>query len=314
MLALSHHPFLRHLPPSSASSSLPSLPPPHCIKRFSVVRASMDQPAAASPVMGFPHLPPSHRDLMVDLLSTIEARLGPHLLPSAVPSNVLSFQGQGGASQGALDIRSGGQDSSVDFILESWLHCNVPSGSLNITTIFAFLKASTDAPHLLMEFIQGSPTSLILFMDLLPRKDLVLHPDYLDEFYQNTNLDRPRQELENVPQVLPYRSSSLYIRSVLSPTAVAVQINCGAEGESAMEEIMQVQLDSVAKEILRIWLDKCARSMKQLGETERADLLSRDTLIKNKTVEIDLAANLPRLFGPDVANRVVEAIQKAYRI
>lgn len=165
-----------------------------------------------------------------------------------------------------------------------------------------------------MEFIQGSPTSLILFMDLLPRKDLVLHPDYLDEFYQNTNLDKPRQELENVPQVLPYRSSSLYIRSVLSPTAVAVQINCGAEGESVMEEIMRVQLDSVAKGILRIWLDKCAKSIKQLGETERTALLRRDTLIKNKTVEIDLAANLPRLFGPGVANRVVETIQKAYKI
>lgn len=313
MLALSHHSFLCHLPPSF--SSLPSFrPPPNFIKKSSVVRASMDQPAAVSPVMEFPHLPPSHRDLMVDLLSTIEAQLGPHLLPSVVPSDVLSFQGQDGASQGALDIRSGGQDSSVDFILESWIHCKVPSGSLNITTLFAFLNASTDAPHLLMEFIQGSPTSLILFIDLIPRKDLVLHPDYLVEFYQNTNLDKLRQELENVPQVQPYRSSSLYIRSVLSPTAVAVHVNCGAEGESTMEEIMRVQLDSAAKEIIRIWLDKCARSIKQLGETERADLLRRDTLLKNKTVEIDLAANLPRLFGPDVATRVVETIQKAYRI
>lgn len=81
-----------------------------------------------------------------------------------------------------------------------------------------------------------------------------------------------------------------------------------------MEEIMRVHLHSAAKEIIRIWLDKCASSIKQLGETERADLLRRDSLIKNKTVEIDLAANLPRLFGPDVANRIVGAIQKAFRI
>lgn len=115
MLTLYHHSFLRHLPhsSSSSSSSLPSLLPPNSIKRFGVVRASMDEPAAPSPVMEFPHLPPSHRDLMVDLLSTIETQLGTYLLPSAVPSDVLSFRGQGGASQGALDIRSGSQDSSV---------------------------------------------------------------------------------------------------------------------------------------------------------------------------------------------------------
>ena len=81
-----------------------------------------------------------------------------------------------------------------------------------------------------------------------------------------------------------------------------------------MDEITtRVHLDSAAKEIIRIWLDKCTSSIKQLGETERAGLLRRDGLFKNKTIEINLAANLPRLFGPDVANRVGGAIQKAFR-
>jgi len=133
-------------------------------------------------------------------------------------------------------------------MLESWLHCKVPTGDLNITTVFAFVNASTDAPHLLMEFIQGSPTSLILFMDLLPRKDLVCHPEYLDEFYTSTHLDNSRQDLEKVPQVSPYRSSSLYIRSVLSPTAIAVNVDCGAEGESCMEELIGVHIRRAAQE------------------------------------------------------------------
>ncbi|KAJ8459795.1 hypothetical protein OPV22_032721 [Ensete ventricosum] len=231
----------------------------------------------SSPVAEFPYLPPSHRDLMQDLRSAVEARLGPHLLPSAVPPDVLSFHSPSGASRGALDIRSGGRDSPVDFILESWLHCELPT-------------------------------------DLLPRKDLVLHPDYLDEFYQKTNLDKPRQELAKLPQVQPYCSSSLYIRSVLSPTAIAVCINCGEDGQSAMEDIMRGRLDTICKEIVRIWLDTCASSGKQLGDTERADLLRRDGLIKNKTIEIDLAANLPRMFSPEVANRVVGEIQKAFKI
>ncbi|KAJ0968678.1 hypothetical protein J5N97_021555 [Dioscorea zingiberensis] len=267
-----------------------------------------------SPVLEFPYLPAPHRELMVSLLSTLDARLGSHLLPSSVPADVLSFHNDSATSFGSLDIRSGGHDSPVDFILESWLHCKLPTGALNITTIFGFLNASTEAPHLLMEFIQGSPTSLILFIDLLPRKDLVLHPQYLAEFYQDTHLEKLRQELENERYVQPYRSSSLYIRSVLSPTAIAVNINCGADGENFMEEIMRAQLSSVAKEVLQIWLDKCACSSAQSEASERHVLVQRDNLIKNKTVEIDLAANLPRMFGPNVAAQIVGAIQKAFRI
>lgn len=165
-----------------------------------------------------------------------------------------------------------------------------------------------------MEFIQGSPTSLVLFMDLLPRKDLVLHPEYLAEFYQDTQLEKLRQELNNLPYVQPYCSSSLYIRSVLSPTAVAVNINCGADGESSMEEVMGAQLSSVAKEVLQIWLDKCACSSHQMEESKRNVLIQRDNLIKTKTVEIDLSANLPRMFGPNVAEKIVGTIQKTFRI
>ncbi|XP_039126716.1 red chlorophyll catabolite reductase-like [Dioscorea cayenensis subsp. rotundata] len=300
MLVLSHQAFLH--PPKP--SSLPRIKP----------RASMSRSRSPSPVLDFPYLPPPHRDLMLSLLSTVHSRLASHLLPSSVPSDVLSFHNDASTSFGALDIRSGAHDSPVDFILESWLHCKLPTGALNITTLFGFLNASTEAPHLLMEFIQGSPTSLVLFMDLLPRKDLVLHPEYLAEFYQDTQLEKLRQELNNLPYVQPYCSSSLYIRSVLSPTAVAVNINCGADGESSMEEVMGAQLSSVAKEVLQIWLDKCACSSHQMEESKRNVLIQRDNLIKTKTVEIDLSANLPRMFGPNVAEKIVGTIQKTFRI
>ncbi|MQL93492.1 hypothetical protein Taro_026138 [Colocasia esculenta] len=269
---------------------------------------------SSSLAMDFPYLSQQHRDLMVELLSAVDERLGPHLLPSSVPPDVLSFQNEPGTCKGALDIRSGADGSTVDFILESWLHCELPFGVLDITTLFAFLSAETDAPHLLMEFIQNGPNSLILFMDLLPRRDLVLYPDYLDHFYQQTPLDKARQGLENAPEVAPYKSSSLYIRSVLSPTAVAVNINCGSEGASSMDEVMRDHVAAAAKEVIGVWLDKCACGERKVAESDRADLLKRDNLIKNKTVEIDLASNLPRLFGPDVAGRVVAAIQKAFGI
>lgn len=265
----------------------------------------------------FPYLPPAHRALILNLLATVDDRLGSALLPSAVPPDVIRFQNPQDSAHGSVDIRTGSQTSTVDFVLQSWLHCKTPSGvEINIATLLAFLNSSTDAPHFLLELIQGSPTSLVLLMDLLHRKDLVLHPDYLDEFYHRTDLDGPRRDLEKLPQASPYRSPSLFIRSIFSPTAVVITVDCGKDGEvKTMEEIVAGQIGSAAKKIVGIWLEKCAGVRgRVVGEGEKEGLEKRDGLIKRKAVEIDLVANLPRMFGPEAAERVVGEIQKALRL
>ncbi|XP_073012168.1 red chlorophyll catabolite reductase isoform X1 [Typha latifolia] len=275
-------------------------------KRSTTFRASMGR---SSTLSRFPRV--AHHDLMLDLIATCESLLGPDLLPSSVPDNVLSFQSESCTSIGSLDVRYGSPGSSVDFILESWLHCQIPNGALDITTLFGFLNDSTDAPHFLLEIIQSSPTSLVLLLDLLPRRDLALSANYVDKFYQDTQVDRQRQQVEMLPQVLPYRSTSLYIRSILSPTAIAVHINCGEDEQGRMKEIIHTQLESAAKEVLQIWFDKCARSSEQMEETERSYILKRDGMTR-KILETDLVDNMSRIFGADVANRVVGEIQKGY--
>ncbi|KAF5194683.1 red chlorophyll catabolite reductase [Thalictrum thalictroides] len=257
-----------------------------------------------------PYLPTPQRNLMVDLVSKMETSLGSQLLPSSLPLDVQYFENESGSSQGALDIRSGTQDSTVDFILGSWIHSKLPSGALNITTLTAYLNNTTDAPRFLIEFIQSSPTSLILILDLPPRKDLILYPDYLTTFYNDTQLDRFRQQLVKLPEIQPYFSSSLYTRSVFSTTAVSIVIDCGTGGPDRMDEIILDDVSPAAKEMLDIWLDKCVCGGRDMEEQERVDLKKRDVLVNKKTLEIDLVAGLPRLFGPDVANRVIEAIQK----
>uniref|UniRef100_A0A0A9EIK7 Uncharacterized protein n=1 Tax=Arundo donax TaxID=35708 RepID=A0A0A9EIK7_ARUDO len=91
-------------------------------------------------------------------------------------------------------------------MLQSLLHCKVPNGAIDITSVLVFLNTSTDAPHFLMELIQGSPTSLAVILDLLPRKDLAPHPDYLQKYYENTQLDKQRGKIEELLQVRPYLS------------------------------------------------------------------------------------------------------------
>lgn len=147
-------------------------------------------------------------------------------------------------------------------------------------------------------------------MDLLPRKDLVLHPDYLKAFYEDTHLEKQRQKLVAMPETDLFFSSNLYIRGVLSPTAISVTIDCASgEGARSMEEIVRDVVDQVVKDVVRTWSDAGNG-----GGGGGGELVVRDGLIKKKAVEIDLAANLPRLFGEEVAGRVVEAIQKAFGV
>ncbi|KAG6605234.1 Red chlorophyll catabolite reductase, chloroplastic, partial [Cucurbita argyrosperma subsp. sororia] len=180
----------------------------------------------ASKLKEFPHLSASHRALMTDLVGATESRLEDHLLPCTLPPDVEYFQNQNGTSQGSLLIRSGSPDSSINYILGSWLHSKLPTGaSLNIASFSAHLRPSTDAPNFLIEFIQSSPTSLILILDLPPRKDLVFNSDYLQLFYEDTGLDKYRKAIEELPEVRPYVMSSLFFRSLVSPTSIIVRVD-----------------------------------------------------------------------------------------
>ncbi|WRX11037.1 EF-hand domain - like 10 [Theobroma cacao] len=262
--------------------------------------------------MDFPFVTTPHRNLMIDLVSTVENRLESQLKPCTLPPDVQHYCNQSGTSQGSLHIRSGHSSSQVDFILGSWLHCELPTGgALNITSLSAYLNVSTDAPNFLIELIQSSPTSLVVILDLPPRKDLVLYPEYLQTFYENTRLDSLRQTLEKLPEVQTYYSSALYIRCVTSPTSIMIRVDTKGAGPGRMEEIVKDHVDPVAKAALGIWLDQCACGQRNVDEAEKAYLEKRDGLIKNKTIEIDLGSNFPRLFGPDIANRILGVIREA---
>ena len=251
---------------------------------------------------------------MVDLVSTVETRLASQLLPCTLPPDVQYYQNESGTNHATLHIRPGLTSSPIDFVLGSWLHCQLPTGgALDITSFFSYLNPSTNAPHFLLEFFQSSPTSLVLFLDLLPRKDLVLHPDYLQTFYEDTQLDSPRQKLEKLAEVKPYVSPALYIRSFVSPTAILVRIEA-QDGGLSLEEIIENHVGPVAKEVLGIWLDQCACVKREVGENERDELKKRDDLVKRKAIELDLGSNFRTWFGPDTADRVLGAIREAYKV
>ncbi|XP_030538853.1 red chlorophyll catabolite reductase [Rhodamnia argentea] len=318
-----HLSLLSPLPPPPSPSRSPSSRSSSA--RFAAAAASSSSssrsPSPASPMeaadkfMEFPHVSAPHRSLMIDLVSAVEERLGSQLLPCALPHDVRYYQSDAGSARGSLYVRRGQGPSKVDFLLGSWLNCQLPTGgSLNITSLSVYLNNSTDAPNFLFELIRSSPTSLVLILDLPPRKDLVTDPDYLSTFYEDTQLESRRQVLDKLPEAQPYFSSALYIRCVVSPTAIMLRIESGAGKAERLDEIVENHVSPVAKEVLGIWLDKCAAVDRNVEEEERAYLGRRDGIIKRKTIEIDLGSSFPRLFGPEIAKRVLDVLREVYGV
>lgn len=285
---------------------------------FLRIRASIASSSSMSSQAGefpeFPFASPPVRDLMTESVVTVERRLDCFLKPCELPSNVRRYSNQSGTADGSLYIRSGTPNSPIDFVLGSWLHCKLPTGAaLNISSLSCYLNDRTDSPHFLMELIQSSDESMVFILDLVPRKDLVLHPHYLQVFYEDTGLEKQRQILEKIPQIQPYISSSLYIRSVVSPTAILVRADSkDTGGGRRLEEIIRDNVSLVTKEVLGVWLDQCVDGKREVGDGERRMLKERDNMYKSKTLEIDLVSNLPRLFGQETADRVLEVLRNYF--
>lgn len=186
---------------------------------------------------------------------------------------------------------------------------------MDITNLQGYLKTSTDAPHFQFELCQCTPTYFILFIDWTPRKDLVLHPDYLKTFYEDTQLEQHRLKLNDkvVPEIKPFFSSSLYFRRVISPTGIMVSIACEAGGQERAGEIIRNNISPIAKEVLEMWVDKCVYGGKEVGEAERGVLKERDRLIKSRAIEMDLSSNMPKQFGQEVADRVLRFIRDVFK-
>ncbi|KFK30321.1 hypothetical protein AALP_AA7G246700 [Arabis alpina] len=266
--------------------------------------------------MEFPYVSTTRRELMVDLISTVEDRLQSQLLPCSLSPDVQNFKNPNGSAEASLRIRSGEKSSPIDFVIGSWIHCKIQKGvSLNITNISGYLNSSTKAPNFVFELIQSSPTSLVLILDLPHRKDLVLHPDYLKEYYLDTSLDSHRQSLLQLPEIKYYVSPSLFVRSVFSPTASMLKID--VEDEEKLEEILRDHVSLAAKAVLRVWLEQCAKEEEEkrvIGEDEKMGLDRRDKSFRKMSIKEELNLQFPIMFGEEVSYRVIQAIKEAFGV
>ncbi|KAL2653485.1 hypothetical protein R1flu_021613 [Riccia fluitans] len=259
----------------------------------------------------FPFLTNAGQKVMTNVSSILEKELCPLLEESNTPDDVKYFKSKDGNAEGSVVMLAGKESSKVDFVLESWLHATLPFGTLDIATFVVMLGPETDSPHFLFEFIQSGP-SLVVVLDHLPRKDLVLDTDYQQRFYESTGLDDIRKRFEEAPNSKPYVSPILFVRSVVSPTAVLYKLNAGMQVDGGLEEQIETVVYPGSQKMIEVWIESFltrGSTVSNLDETQK-----RDNQIKTFGIEVDLSANLPRLFGKSIADRIIEAFRTGGRI
>lgn len=103
----------------------PPLPPlsspllsPSCIRASSASASSPMDPhsqGSKTKFIDFPYVSAPHKNLMVDLVLTLETRLGSQLLPCTLPPDVQYYQNESGTNHASLHIRSGLSSAPVIF-------------------------------------------------------------------------------------------------------------------------------------------------------------------------------------------------------
>eukprot|EP00271_Cylindrocystis_brebissonii_P005796 TRINITY_DN1808_c1_g1_i1.p1 TRINITY_DN1808_c1_g1~~TRINITY_DN1808_c1_g1_i1.p1 ORF type:complete len:386 (+),score=81.12 TRINITY_DN1808_c1_g1_i1:62-1219(+) len=297
-----------------------------------------------TPGFDFPNLCPAAQEMMAEALAIVEKELGAELLPSRTISSVRSFQNANGTSKGSIVLRAGADRSKVDRMLVSWLHCELPppmGGPLDVATLTVLMGTATDAPHLLLEFpFSGGNQRVTAVLDLLPRRDLVLHADYLERTYTATTLPALFTECEANPKLQRYVPPTLFFRAATSPTALLYTLDPtkwapspsdnsqeagipgalsanngpiagGAEGgpKEALDKGVKEILYPIVKKVVEEWAAS-VRKAQSVPESEREEMAKRDMSVIQNGIEKDLTGSLPRLFGEEVTARIVEAFRK----
>lgn len=76
---------------------------------------SMDSGALRKKFLEFPYVSAPHRNLMLELISSMETRIGDSLQPCTLPPDAQYFENPNGSAHASLHLRSGVSSSQVTY-------------------------------------------------------------------------------------------------------------------------------------------------------------------------------------------------------
>ncbi len=157
--------------------------------------------------------------------------------------------------------------------LESaWAH--VPAIGHRSFHINGWVAASQLVPHL--SIIVATTPAPFLFLDLLPRVDMVEEVDYLDRYYGP--LDTLFREVRGDSTLRPFTMGSPYLRQAVSPSALCFTADATPKAVARIEQL--------AETILEDWIT-LVREGDPVPEAARSALAARDLKLRETIARRD---------------------------
>lgn len=197
----------------------------------------------------------------------------------------------GDGAEGSLHTYSG---TEIDWYVHSYI------GSPESTFTNMHITISLGPQYLVPNFgfALGTVPDLFMYMDYIPRIELLSNIDYVDQYY--TEVNDEFLDLQSDDRFNPFISRDLYTRVAMTPTAVGYT----AKADDAVIE----KIRGVAFSRLDRWLEWVDAAQKT-AVADRPAIAARDELIRRNICERDPANNLgEKLFGKETADAMVATL------
>mgnify|MGYP005841314383 CR=1 FL=1 len=234
-----------------------------------------------------------------DVLGTLRSKLDARFTLQADVStaDLQPYQSLTGDAKGLLSAFTGDE---VDWMVHSYI--GNPKQSFCNMHLTVWLGAQTNVPHFGMAL--GTMPDIFMYIDYVPRVDLMTDLDYLDTYYEPAN--ERYLEFHKDPQFSPFISKSLYMRQSQSQTSLCFL--CPPSDDNV------ARISDVAHEMLDRWLG-WMQSPPATPAHERAALAERDLHVRRAISERDPANPIGEmLFGAELAPRLVRALWGGDRV
>ncbi|MCF4966371.1 red chlorophyll catabolite reductase [Nostoc sp. CMAA1605] len=226
--------------------------------------------------------------LMSELYQQLETRFILH--PDSSTKDLQTYSSLDGNITGSLQAYTG---DGIDWLTHSWL--GNAQKSFAVMRLTVWLNASSLVPHLTFEF--GLIPQIFLYIDYIPRIELLTNLDYLQKYYQPVN--STFLQLQDDSRLTRFISKSVYMRAFQSPVSLCYT--------STSPEVVEV-ICTVAKNTLNRWLT-WVDTAEQTPENAKLALAERDLFIRRSCIENDPDNEMAvKMFGKELTEKLVRSL------